>query len=142
MTISVAFFLSPDGHIVHVPQNHISTVIADPERFGLTFEEIGAAYERHGERIGVEGKARRELLLRVISKGWIRLRRYPNRHWSVTVESLTPAVQDRLRSWAGKMLSGTNGFKESDRYMPVKVSTSNGDFHLTIGDLTDGACPW
>jgi len=36
MTVSVVFFLSPQGHLVRVPVNHISTVIADPERFGLT----------------------------------------------------------------------------------------------------------
>jgi hypothetical protein len=42
MTIkgSVAFFLSPSGDLFHVPLNHISTVVADPERFGLTIEEI------------------------------------------------------------------------------------------------------
>ena len=29
--------------------NHIGTVIADPERFGLTKEEIETAYDRHEE---------------------------------------------------------------------------------------------
>lgn len=141
MTISVAFFLSPDGHVVHVPQNHISTVIADPERFGLTREEIEASYEENGERVGVEGKARREILLKIIADGWIRIRRYPNKCWSVTAASLTPVVQDRLRDWARKMLSGVDGFKEPDRYMPVRISTSQGDFNSTIGYLANGSCP-
>jgi len=141
MTISVAFFLSPEGHLIHVPLNHISTVIGEPERFGLTSAEIETAYNKHGERIGIEGEARRELLLQVISQGWIRIRRYPNRHWSVTVESLTPANQELLRDWAEKMIVGVNGFKEPDRYMPVKVSTLEGEFLYIIGELADGSCP-
>jgi len=140
MTFSVAFFLSPSGDLVHVPQNHISTVIADPERFGLTKEEeIQNAYSRHGERIGVEGEARKELLLKVITQGWIRFRRYPNKYWSITAPSLTPAVRELVRQWAEKMLAGTEGFKEPDRYMPVKISTMDGEFHSTIGDLAYGA---
>ncbi|MGB6068395.1 MAG: hypothetical protein WBG50_26595 [Desulfomonilaceae bacterium] len=141
MTIkgSVALFLSPSGHLIHVPQNHISTVIADAERFGLTREEIEAAYLRHGERVGVEGEARKELLLRIIAHGWIRIRRYPNRHWSATTHLLEPDVLERLRNWADQMLSGIDGFKEQDRYMPVKVSTSEGESFCTIRDLAEGS---
>jgi hypothetical protein len=90
MTISVAFFLSPEGRVLHVPDTHIGTIIRDPEQFGLTMEEIEAAYLRHGERVGTEGEARQEILLKVIEKGWLRLRRYPNRGWSVTADTLPP----------------------------------------------------
>ena len=143
MTIkgSVAFFLSPSGDLIHVAQNHISTVIAEPEKFGLTVEEIQNAYSRHGERIGIEGEARKELLLRIIADGWIRIRRYPNRYWSVIAPSFTPAVRERLRVWAADLLFGTGGFKEADRHMPVKISTPEGETACTIGDLADGSCP-
>jgi hypothetical protein len=141
MKTSIAFFISPKGHLIHVPLNHISTVIADPQRFALTREEVDTVYKEYGERLGVEGEARKELLLRIIHQGWLRLRRYPNRHWSVTAEDLIPAVQDRLRQWAIQMVSGINGFKEEDRYMPVKVSTLEGEFVYRIGDLADGTCP-
>jgi len=138
--MSIAFFLSPEGNLIHVPQNHISMVIAEPERFGLTIEEIRAAYEKHKERIGVEGEARKELLLKIISQGWIRIRRYEN-YWSVTVPSLEPPVWERLQHWAVQMLSGTNYFKEADREMFLKISTQEGDIHSTIGDLADGSFP-
>lgn len=136
MTISVAFFLSQTGDLIHVPQNHISTVIADPQRFGLTREEIDAVYEEHGERVGVEGEARRELLLRLISQGWIRIRRYRN-YWSVTAPSLSPPVWERLQGWAARLLEGIDGFKEADRYMPVRISTTEGETVLMIKDLAD-----
>lgn len=141
MTQSIAFFLSPDGHIVHVPLNHIGTVMADPETFGLTRGEIQASYHKHGEAMGVEGQARREILLKIISEGWIRIRRYGN-HWSVTAPPLASEIQEILRGWAKTMLSGTDGFREVDRYMPVKVSTLEGELLSTIGEIADGTCPW
>jgi hypothetical protein len=140
MTMSIAFFISPTGDLIHVSDCHIATVIADPDLFGLTREEIEAVYKEYGERIGVEGKARREILLRIIADGWIRIRRY-RQHWSVTAQGLTASTHKFLCDWARKMLVGVNGFKEADRYMPVRVSTAEGDFHLTIGDLAEEACP-
>jgi len=107
----------------------------------LTKEEIQTVYDRHGEQMGVEGEARKELLLRIIADGWIRLRRYPNRHWSITAPSLTPAVQEHLGDWAIGILVGIEGFKESDRYMPVKLDTSEGQIYSTIGELAEGPCP-
>ena len=139
---SIAFFLSPSGDLIHVPLNHISTLIADPEKLGVTTEKIQNAYSRHRERIGIEGEARKELLLRIIADGWIRIRRYPNRYWSVIAPSLTPAVRERLRVWAAELLFGTGGFKEADRHMPVKISTPEGETACTIGDLAEGSCSW
>ncbi len=112
MTISVAFFLSDMGDLIHVPDSHIATVIGDPQRFGFILHEIQAAYSRHGERIGVEGDARKEILHQFVAGGWIRLRRCPNRQWSLTVHSLTPGVTELLREWATQMLSGINGYKD------------------------------
>lgn len=43
MRINAAFFLSDTGVVIHVPVNHISTVIVEPEKFGLTIEEIQTA---------------------------------------------------------------------------------------------------
>lgn len=121
-------------------QNHIGTVIADPERFHLTSEEIQTNYDKHQERLWTEGEARKEILLELIKVGWTRIRRYKS-YWAVTAKDLSATTQERLRAWAGQMLSGINGFKEADKYVPVKISTTEGEFLCTIGDLSDGACP-
>jgi len=138
---SIGLFISPGGEIFPVRESHISAVLADPERFGLTPEEIRAVYAHHGEPVGVEGEARREILLQLISQGWIRIRRYPNRYWSVIAPSFTAAVKDRLQGWAAKILRGTDGFREPDRYMPVRISTFEGENVCTIQELADGSCP-
>ena len=69
-----AFFISPDGEIVPVPVNHISKVITSPELFNLTKEEIKATYIKSNEPIGLEGKARNEILAGLIEAEWIRIR--------------------------------------------------------------------
>ncbi len=138
---SIAFFVSPHGYLIHVPDSHIGVIIRDPEGFGLTREEIHETYSRCGEKIGSEGSARRELILKVIQQGWIRIRRY-RQHWSITAPSFSPSVKGLLRGWAAKMLSGTGGIREGDEYMPVKISTFEGESVCTIGDLADSSCPW
>ena len=56
--------------------DHFSVVYADPERFGLTKEEIDGIFRRHNETIGSEGTARDTVLRRVTENGWVRVRRY------------------------------------------------------------------
>ena len=130
--MGVAFFISPTGQLVDVSLNHINTVILNPETFGLTLGEIQAAYDKYQEKIPIEGLARQELLKRVISSDWIRIRRYKN-HYSVNAKDLSDSVKERLRNWAREMLVGINGSKEKDLYMPVQISTVEGQAGCIIG---------
>jgi hypothetical protein len=57
----------------------------------------------------------------------------------VTADTLAPAVQDILQIWAARILDGIEGFKELDRYISVRISTSEGDFRCTIEDLPNGS---
>jgi hypothetical protein len=133
--MGIAFFLSASGNLIRVPDSHIGFIIGDPKRFGLTPTEIRSVYDKYKEPVGVEGEARREILLKIISNGWIRIRRYRN-YWSVTMASLSPTAQARLQDWAEEMFTGKYGFKESDRYTPVKISTTEGHFLFTMQDMT------
>ena len=58
-----AFFISPSGEIIYVGTTHIAQVISNPEKFGMSFEAIKKIYQQNDERIGLEGKARREILI-------------------------------------------------------------------------------
>ena len=82
-----AFWISPDGEITPVGRNHISEVISNPAKFGMTREEIKRAYEHHDERLGLEGMAREEIIKTLIGRGWIRIRDY-GRYLSVQVHSM------------------------------------------------------
>jgi hypothetical protein len=50
-------------------------VLEKPEKFGLTKEELRKFYESYGEPLGHEGRAREEIIKRLMRKKWIRIRK-------------------------------------------------------------------
>ena len=115
------FFLSPIGKLIQTDSSgtHIGTVINNPEKFGLDSAYIKSVYKKKREKMGVEGKAREEILKGLTKKGWIRLRRYPNKYWSVQFDKMGPRVRKIIARWAASMVGGKGGWKEKDKYMPV-----------------------
>ena len=70
-----AYFISATGSIIPVlAGTHIRQVIAEPRTFGLTMESIRAVYDRYGEEFGSEKCARREIIIKLLEKGWTRVR--------------------------------------------------------------------
>ena len=137
-----AYWISPKGEIVEVRQTHIQTIISNPETFGLTREQIEAKYKEFGETVGVEGKAREEIMVDLIKSGWVRIRRYPNKFWSINVPKLSKKIKDYLFDWADKLTSsGLFGYKEKDLYMPVKLDSVGGEVfkNLSVKDILSSA---
>lgn len=124
---TVAMWISPRGEILAKQNtNHIAMVIENPQKFGLTKEYVEEKYKEYGEPLGVEGKAREEIIRELVKNGWIRIRRYTNKFWSITINKLTKKVKDYLFDWAQKTLTGIAGFKEADKYMPVNIVALGG----------------
>jgi len=82
-------------------------------------------YNYYNERMGQEGKAREQIILSLVKKGWVRLRRYRN-FWSVNVSNYTSKIKSYLQKWASMLLKGKLEFKEDDPYMDVKISQDSG----------------
>jgi len=122
--ITTAFFISPRGEILQA-SNHIQMIIRNPQKFGLTIEYIKSVYDKYNEKLGTEGRAREEIIKTLVNNGWIRVRRYPNRFWSINVGRWSKKVKDLLWDWANKILKGISGFKEADPYMPVKIDVGD-----------------
>jgi hypothetical protein len=78
-------FWFKNGNLLEVDENHIKEVIENPELFGITKEEIEEIYRKYNEPIGLEGKAREEIIRLTSKSGWIRIRHYrtPNDYWSI-----------------------------------------------------------
>ena len=117
-----AYFIHPrGGQVIYVPHSHISLVISNPEKFNLNFDYIKTIYEKYGERIGLEGRARREILLHLIDQGFIRIRKYKN-YWKVNVKDLYKnAAAIFLYRWAKSMICATNDF-----HIEVIIEQRNG----------------
>ncbi len=118
---TIMMWISPGGEILTDSGSHIEYVISNPAKFGLTREFIERVYFKHSEPLKVEGGAREEIIIELVTKGWIRLRRYPNQYWSINVFRLDDETRTRLHKWAAGILDGILGFKEMDKEMPVRL---------------------
>ncbi len=102
-----AYWISPRGRIIPVTgqvATHIRAVIKNPAQFGLSRETVQKAYRRHQEPLGLEGKARQEIMAGLLRKGWVRLRFVPKAHgFTIQTGSLKARQQSHLRAWARKV---------------------------------------
>lgn len=122
-SIIAAYFISPEGQAISTKGgSHIATIINDPETFGVTKEYIKGQYAKYNEKLGVEDNAREAVIKNLIDRGWIRLRRYPNKFWSVQVSTLSKKAKDYLQQFASKILHGVYDFKETDKYMAMRIT--------------------
>jgi hypothetical protein len=129
MIFKGAYWISPIGDLFEVGTSHIAEVIKDPEKFGLKLENIKEIYRKHNEPLGLEGKARREILIQIIQQGWIRLRRY-RESWSVTVYRFSNETKHQLQNWAANI-------NDDDSFIPVKINelATNQEHKLIFSDL-------
>ncbi len=85
---TIAFWVEGET-ILENESSHVRAVLDHPRRFGFSgAEELRALYAAFGERIGKEGRARAEIILRATRSGWVRVRHYvhPEDYWSVQVD--------------------------------------------------------
>lgn len=139
--MSVAYWLNPYGQILELPvKDHISAIISQPEKFGLTKEYVTGLYAKFGEPVGVEGKAREQIIREVVSAGFIRIRLY-RQFWSVTVNRLDNKTKKALSNWAEVAKEN----KQAGKYHPVKIlelatdKQSTFDVNTIYYDFTESA---
>ena len=94
MGATSAYWITPKGVIIEPSTYHIGSVIKYPKKFGLSADYIKSVYDKHDERMSphLEGKAREEIMTKLIKSGYIRIREM-NRG------------NDDLWMWANKMIN-------------------------------------
>lgn len=93
-----AFWISPTGTIYPVGISHIAEVIRCPERFGLERTYLEAVYRKHMEPMGLQGKAREEIVKALLERNWCRVREYRD-YLSIQLLRLDHASAHRLISF-------------------------------------------
>ena len=117
MAMDTAYWINPYGQILEMKTSkHITEVVNDPEKFGLTKEYIEKKYAEYGEPVGFEGKAREDIMRVVIKQGYARIRAY-RAFWSVTINKLDNKTKKSLGAWAE--IAKEN--KQMGSYAPVKI---------------------
>ena len=121
----MGLWLTPSGEYITVKTNHVADIISNPSKFGVTSSFIQELFDRHGERMGVEGNAREELIKLILQRGWVRIRNYRN-YWSVTVDRLSSKVSDNIRNWVDSFIKeGIMGNYESIKVYEVQHDRMN-----------------
>jgi len=113
-----AYWIKPNGQIHGVDITHIQSIIKNPEYFGLKLDYIKKEYYKYNERLGLEGKARENIMKSLIFKGWIRIRNNRN-FYTVQLQKLDKKSKDYLFSFATQMIKG--GLSP---YTEMKISTT------------------
>ena len=111
------YWVSPKGEVLATGRNttHIKIVISNPKKFGETKQRIEKNYEKYGEGLTWEGKARDEIMTRIIKRGWVRIRERAN-EWTVQIWKLTPKMNDILWAWSNNVIKQVN-----DKYAPINI---------------------
>lgn len=134
--ISPGFWLTPAGEMVDVTtRSHVSALIDNPCQCGLTTQAIRAVYRRYREPLYQEGAAREDLIRAVVKSGFVRIRLYPNRYWSITIHQSDESTMAMIRSWAKQVC----GYRYSGKYMDVKLfeTSTNTVSYTDISGLVD-----
>lgn len=131
-----AYFLSPRGTILPVEQTHIKAVFHAPGTFGVTLEGLCATYDRYHEPYGLEGRARNDVLGRLVNNGWIRVRYQPrsSRFTFQVGKDLTRANRRALRRFVLLIHSGFIRPLGAGEHSTALLLTSRGEV-LYQGEL-------
>lgn len=115
------YWITPEDDVFRVT-SHVQSVWEDPERFGYTRKEVERLHVQAHEKFGSEGRARELILRELVTRNWIRIRRYRHR-WSINISVLSPRVRRILTRFAAEMLGdGIDGIRETDPHHPVTVT--------------------
>ena len=125
-----------NGKAIEVNGYHIHDIMGNAKEFGTSREEIEALYKKYNEHLGQEGKARDEIMNKVIENGWIRVRQYITRNgnsWSINFNSFTRQKKDIQNLIAYLMLDK----KKMKNVDTVALSSVDGKFQQSYSGYMD-----
>ena len=134
MARSTLYWISPRGKIFKDNNTtHIRQVVANPKVFGVTRDWIEDIFKKHNEPVGVEGDAREEILMHLFKKGYIRVRLYVNKFWSITLYGFDRKAKKSLSSWADEAKKD----KIAGKFMEVKILDLKSDKMIDDYDVNE-----
>jgi len=101
-----AYWISPEGIIYDVATTHIDMVCNVPLLFALDDDYIRSVFNKFNEEYKTEGKARREIMIKLFANGWIRARRYNRPYrWTINVYEMNEQSAKNLRNFLLTMIA-------------------------------------
>lgn len=112
-----AYWISPTGRIIPVPNRHIEVICQKPYLFELPFAYVQKMFDQNSEPLGYEGRARQIIMGQLIRLGWIRLRflRRPFL-WRAQAECFSKKTMEHIILW-----DKSNKISELDPHMEIDI---------------------
>jgi hypothetical protein len=115
------FWILPNGVIVKPESRHILAVVCCPGAFGETKESIRKTFKEQGQsqNSNYEGKAREQVLTRVINRNHVRIRKNQHKrqqNWSLQLYELTDERRAAIAVWAKHITA-----KTTDKFADVII---------------------
>ena len=113
-----AYWISPSGQSIEAPTTHIRLILDKPAKFGLKKSDIIKTYEKYGEKRGIEGRARTEIMSDLMRKGWIRVRYIPKQDmW--TIQTYFFGNKEKNNTWDWVRYAYKNNI--ANRYADLRI---------------------
>jgi hypothetical protein len=133
-----AYWISIGGKIRPVSTTHIEDVVKSPVSFDLTDKYVKDMYKKHREKLGIEGKARDEIIKGLVLTGRTRIRyNRDSNYYSIDVGKLNEKVREYLFQWAFKTVEAYPD-RQTTRVVIVEFCTMANTIYL-LGDLVGDA---
>ncbi|MDY6787591.1 MAG: hypothetical protein SVK54_05645 [candidate division WOR-3 bacterium] len=118
-----AYWIKPDGDIIPVKTRHIDLIIQRPGEFDLSEEYIKEQFRHFNEPLGREGKARREIMKKLIEDGFIRVRFKPKEWiWYMECNVIDTNTEIQVKKWIEKI-----GANENNKCKPILIQSIKGE---------------
>jgi len=106
-----AYWVSPVGEMLPVKSTHIEEVVKNPKIFGITHAYIKKVYKKYRETVGLEGKARDEIVESLLNKRWMRIRYDKSQdYYIIGFKYFNRKQIDYLKNWAMGVLALDENF--------------------------------
>lgn len=108
-----ACWISPSGELLDVSgSTHFRLVLQNPQGFGLSEKKLQNCYQKYKESYGNEGAACKEILLKLIKKGFIQVRKQANTDfWLIRLHRLNRRNRDFMKQLARKLYDVERSFE-------------------------------
>lgn len=133
------YYIAPSGEVIEVEKSHIAEVLENPEKFLLTKKELQDTYKKYNEPIGLEGKAREEIMSNLIRQGWVRVRFTPKKDaFVMQVNRMDNKKKEQIASFAKHAIEGIHG-KKFHKNVDVNILDLNANLleSFNLGKLAD-----
>lgn len=126
-------FWLKDHNIYDLPASHVRFIIKNSKMFNMEVDEIRDIYRKHNEPVYSEGKARGEIINKVLVYGWVHIRQRKN-YWNINCNKFNESL-DSIKNFLEYGIQ--NKILHREDSLRIYSSDRNG-LEIGVGEILGG----